>query len=163
MNELSMTDQETILGLLRLGWSARRVARQTGHRRETVARYGIAAGVIAPKPAMAAEVATDSPPRSEPEIQPKPAKVATDSAVPSDPEVVEDSARSQRDAPATTSRSRSSCEAHRAFIDAEVPRAAMPLRFTRPHRASWLCRRIQRRQTICWKVAHAQPEDQLSF
>jgi transposase len=120
MNELSMTDQETILGLLRLGWSARRVARQTGHRRETVARYGIAAGVIAPKPAMAAEVATDSPPRSEPEIQPKPAKVATDSAVPSDPEVVEDSARSQRDAPATTSRSRSSCEAHRAFIDAEV-------------------------------------------
>jgi hypothetical protein len=80
MNELSMTDQETILGLLRLGWSARRVARQTGHRRETVARYGIAAGLIEPKPARAAEVATDSLPRSEPEIQPKPAKVATDSA-----------------------------------------------------------------------------------
>src|SRR5450631_2702241 len=120
MNELSMTDQETILGLLRLGWSARRVARQTGHRRETVARYGIAAGVIAPKPARAAEVATDSLPRSEPEIQAKPAKVATDSAVPSGPEVVEDTARSPHDAPATTSRSRSSCEEHRAFIDAEI-------------------------------------------
>ena len=46
-----MTDQETILGLLRLGWSARRIARETNHRRETIARYGIAAGLIRPKPA----------------------------------------------------------------------------------------------------------------
>jgi hypothetical protein len=51
---------------------------------------------------------------------PKPAKVATGSAPPSGPEVVADSALSQHDAPATTSRSRSSCEAHRAFIDAEI-------------------------------------------
>src|SRR5450631_3041345 len=101
MNELSMTDQETILGLLRLGWSARRVARQTGHRRETVARYGIAAGLIEPKPARAAEVATDS-------------------AAPSGPEVVGDSALSQHHAPSAASRSRSNCEVHRAFIDAEI-------------------------------------------
>jgi hypothetical protein len=119
MNELSMTDQETILGLLRLGWSARRVARQTGHRRETVVRYSIAAGLIEPKPARAAEVATDSLLRSEPEIQPKPAKVATDSAAPSGPEVVGDSALSQHHAPAAA-RSRSNCEVHRAFIDAEI-------------------------------------------
>jgi hypothetical protein len=73
MNELSMTDQETILGLLRLGWSARRVERQTGHRRETIARYGMAAGLIRPKPANVGEVATDSSAQSESEIQPKPA------------------------------------------------------------------------------------------
>jgi len=50
MNELSVQEQETILGLLRLGWSTRRVARETGHRRETIARYGRAAGVLAPYP-----------------------------------------------------------------------------------------------------------------
>ena len=115
-----MTDQKTILGLLRLGWSARRVARQTGHRRETVARYGIAAGVIEPKVARAAEVATDSRPQSEPEIQPKPAKVATDSVAPSGREVVGDPTLSQDHAPSAASRSRSNCEVHRAFIDAEI-------------------------------------------
>ncbi|MGH7001195.1 MAG: IS21-like element ISCARN65 family transposase, partial [Stellaceae bacterium] len=33
-----MTDQQAILGLLRLGWGIRRVARETGHRYETVRR-----------------------------------------------------------------------------------------------------------------------------
>ena len=60
MNELSVTERETILGLLRLGWSHRRVARETGHRRETIARYGREAGLLPAKPATAPKVPTDS-------------------------------------------------------------------------------------------------------
>src|SRR5450755_506017 len=74
MNELSMQEQETVLSLLRLGWSSRRVARETGHRPETITRYGRAAGILAPspiadsKPATEAEVPTDSKPGSEAEV-----------------------------------------------------------------------------------------------
>jgi len=90
MNELSVQEQETILGLLRLGWSTRRVARETGHRRETIARYGRAAGVLAPYP------------------------VITGATAPTDNAAVIDSAAV---VPAT---SRSSCEGYRAFIEAEI-------------------------------------------
>ena len=83
MNELSMTERETIIGLLRLGWAQRRVERETGHRRETIARIGREAGLLPTKPA----------------------KVPTD---------LSDSVG----APRTTSRS--NCEVHRAFIEAEV-------------------------------------------
>jgi transposase len=38
MNELSVTEREQVLGLLRLGWSERRIARETGHHRLTVWR-----------------------------------------------------------------------------------------------------------------------------
>jgi transposase len=38
MNELSVSDQAKILGLLRLGWSERRIARETGHHRKTIRR-----------------------------------------------------------------------------------------------------------------------------
>jgi transposase len=38
MNELSVTEKERIVGLLRLGWSERRVARETGCHRLTVRR-----------------------------------------------------------------------------------------------------------------------------
>jgi len=38
MNELSVSDQEKILGLLRLGWSERRIAHETGHHRKTIKR-----------------------------------------------------------------------------------------------------------------------------
>ena len=99
MNELSVTEQDTILGLLGLGWSQRRIERETGHRRETIARYGIAAGLIAPKPA---KVATDSamPARSETRSKP---------LVPlSEP------------GPPPAQRSRSNCETHRPFIEAET-------------------------------------------
>ena len=95
MNELSVTEQETILGLLRLGWSLRRIQRETGHRRETIARYGIAAGVLTPKPA----------------------KVATDPVTPID--AAEPAARAP-ELPAPMQRSRSNCEVHRPFIEAEV-------------------------------------------
>jgi hypothetical protein len=51
MNELSMTERETIIGLLRLRWTQRRIERETGHRRETIARIGREAGLLPPKPA----------------------------------------------------------------------------------------------------------------
>src|ERR1700738_204479 len=62
MNELRMAERETILGLLRLGWSARRIERETGHRRETVARYGREAGLLSPpNPESDGEGPTDPP------------------------------------------------------------------------------------------------------
>jgi hypothetical protein len=91
MNELSVTDQETILGLLRLGWSQRRIQRETGHRRETIARYGVAAGLLISKAS----------------------KVATDPSGAPDPD-------GPASAPAPSSRSRSNCEAHRPFIEGEL-------------------------------------------
>ena len=54
-----MTAKETILGLLRLGWTQRRIERETGHRRETIARYGREAGLLPAKPATGPEVPTD--------------------------------------------------------------------------------------------------------
>ena len=59
MNELSVTERETIIGLLRLGWSQRRVERETGHRRETIARCGREAGLLPAKPATGIKVPTD--------------------------------------------------------------------------------------------------------
>ena len=38
-NYLKMTKQKHIEALLELGWSYRRIERETGIRRETVARY----------------------------------------------------------------------------------------------------------------------------
>jgi uncharacterized protein YerC len=34
-----MTDRRRVLALLELGWSYRRIQRETGVRRETIARY----------------------------------------------------------------------------------------------------------------------------
>jgi len=45
MNTLSVTEKETIVGLLRLGGSIRRVSRETGSRHETIRRYGFARGL----------------------------------------------------------------------------------------------------------------------
>lgn len=57
MNRVHVTEREIILGLLRRGWTQRRIERETGHRRETIARYGREAGLL---PAKAAKVPTDS-------------------------------------------------------------------------------------------------------
>src|SRR6185437_9261066 len=38
-NYLKMTDKRRVLALLELGWSYRRIERETGVRRETIARY----------------------------------------------------------------------------------------------------------------------------
>jgi len=47
-NHLKMADKQRILALLELGWSCRRIERETGVCRETVARYDPWRG---PKPA----------------------------------------------------------------------------------------------------------------
>jgi hypothetical protein len=63
MNELSVTEEETFRGLLQLGWSHRRVARETGHHRATIQRVSSAMAIVAPgdepKPATDSKVATD--------------------------------------------------------------------------------------------------------
>jgi hypothetical protein len=38
-NYLKMTDKRRVLALLELGWSYRRIQRETSVRRETIARY----------------------------------------------------------------------------------------------------------------------------
>ncbi len=87
-----MIDRNRIVGLLTLGWSVRRVARETQHRPETVARYGRAAGVLAVKPST-------------------PPKVPTDPAA---------SRTAEKAAVVERGPSRSVCEPHRAFVAAEV-------------------------------------------
>ena len=39
-NNLSMSKQQAIIGLLEQGWSQRRIARETGFNRKTIRRYG---------------------------------------------------------------------------------------------------------------------------
>ena len=71
MNVLDEADRNRILDLLSKGWSIRQVARDTGHRHETIRRYGVEAGILTPKPAKCttpAEVATDSKPHTELEV-----------------------------------------------------------------------------------------------
>src|ERR1019366_7892828 len=69
MNQLKMDIQQTISTLSRGGWSQRRIARERGIDRETVARYRrLAREVAEPKPA-------NSPAGSEPTEGPKPATV----------------------------------------------------------------------------------------
>jgi len=75
MNQLKMDIQQTISTLSRGGWSQRRIARELGIDRETVARYRrLARQVVEPNPAIV-------PSGSEPVEGPKPA------IVPSGPEV----------------------------------------------------------------------------
>ncbi len=38
-NTLKMEKKQTVLALLKLGWSYRRIEREVGVRRETIARY----------------------------------------------------------------------------------------------------------------------------
>ena len=98
MNVLHVTERETIVGLLRLGWSIRRVSRETGRRHETIRRYGYEAGILTPrsaaKPHTLAEVPTD------PESPTLPPEVPTDSVAVTSP--------------------RSSCDPHRVLIEVEL-------------------------------------------
>ncbi len=72
MNALDVADRDHIVNLLRRGWSIRHVARETGHRHETIRRYGIEAGALTPragpKCTTSAEVPTDPKPHTEPEV-----------------------------------------------------------------------------------------------
>ena len=94
MNQLSAPERETILGLLRLRWSIRRICRETGHRHETVRRIGQEAGLLSARS-----------PVSKPHTPPE---------VPTDLEAAADVAA------AASRSSRSSVAAHAAFVEAEV-------------------------------------------
>jgi transposase len=150
MNELSVTEQESILALLRLGWSIRRVARETGRRHETIRRYGQQAGVLPIKapppvesqastiavPADSAKVhvgTTDKPQIAAAEVPAdlaeKPHAAATE--VPTDlaskphtatGEVPTDvpPRNAAQNAALAVLRSRSTCSEHAAFIEAEL-------------------------------------------
>lgn len=104
-NELSVHEQETIIQLLRLGWSVRRIARETGRRRETIVRYARQAGILSTKPATPAELPTDS---GEAVALKTPA--AVDGAYALAPPLA---------SRAIPRKSRSVCEPHRAFITGE--------------------------------------------
>ncbi len=99
MNRLSMDERQTIIGLLRLNWPERRIARETGFHRATIRRVAREAAAELSKCTTPDEVATD----------PKPAKVATDPKCTSPPEV-----------PTDLVRSRSGCEPYRGFIEGEA-------------------------------------------
>jgi hypothetical protein len=59
VNKLSVTDEETILGLLRLGWSERRISREGGYHRATIRRIRRRAELAPPKCTTPGEVPTD--------------------------------------------------------------------------------------------------------
>jgi hypothetical protein len=80
VRRLHMEDKQRIIDLLRLGRSPRRVARESGHSRVTVTKYGREAGILHRPTGWKSET-----------------------------EVAEDASRS----------SKSCCEPHRAFIEAE--------------------------------------------
>jgi hypothetical protein len=141
MNELSVTEEETIRSLLQLGWSQRRVARETGHHRATIQLIAramtIAAASESPKPATDPKVATD-PRDAEPGADPDPGGVE-EAGIPDANGVVGEAARGR---PGTEAENvavaselnrkaraakhpkkligRSSCEAHRSFIVGEI-------------------------------------------
>jgi transposase len=109
-NVLSESKQQQVVALGRLGWTLRRIEAETAVRRETASAYLKAAGVVVggkgrrprewprPKPAISAEVATDSG-------QAKPAttvEVATDLGRPKPAISVEVATDPGRAKPATT-------------------------------------------------------------
>jgi len=112
-NALDVQDQQQICALGRLGWPVARIQRATGFRRETISRYLKAAGIpvrrrgrpgeARAKPAISAEVSTDSPA--------KPAfsggEVSTDSATAPRP---------------TRAPSASACEPYRTVIEEALGR-----------------------------------------
>jgi hypothetical protein len=140
MNELSVTEEETIRGLLQLRWSHRRIARETGHHRATIQRVAramaIAAATEEPKSATDAKVATDL--ESAPGVTATVAQMAADDVAAR--EVVRDAmaetgevatisdagreivgaAETKAAKRSAKSVGRSSCEAHRSFIEAEI-------------------------------------------
>jgi len=96
MNELNVTEQETIRGLLQLGWSRRRIARETGHHRATIDK-------------VANDAAAEAAQRT----------VVTDTVSAADVEAGDAKSRSAEKV-AAGSTGRSLCEPRRWFIAAEV-------------------------------------------
>lgn len=99
-NELNVNEQTTIQGMLRLGWSVRRIARETGHCRQAIRR-------LASEAVLSAKLTTPEKVPTDPEAAPAnsdDSKPATSSQVPTD----------------SKTETRSSCEEHRRFIEAEI-------------------------------------------
>ncbi len=131
-NVLSEEKKQQVIALGRLGWSLRRIQRETGIRRETIAAYLEEAGVerrpprgrqIRPKPASPpAEVFTDSTPANPA----SPAITDSDSAKPASrgsqviTESSADSAAAQPSRQPGRSPSASACEAYRDAIEAAL-------------------------------------------
>ncbi len=105
VNKLSMTEERRIVGLLLSGWSDRRIARETGNHRATIARLrregGQPANCTTP-----GEVPTD--PGSEPHPE---------RAVPTD---LDPKPHPEPAVPSGSESTRSSAEPHRGFIEAEL-------------------------------------------
>ncbi len=59
MNRLSMDERQAIIGLLRLGWRERRIARETGFHRATIRRIALELATELSKCTTPAKVATD--------------------------------------------------------------------------------------------------------
>jgi transposase len=87
VNKLSMTDENAILSLLRLGWSERRIARDGGHNRSAIRRIRREAGLAPSKRTTAPEVPTES----------AAAKRSTEIEVPTDSAATRSSAAPFRD------------------------------------------------------------------
>ena len=91
-NYLKMADKQRILALLELGWSYRRIQRETGTRRETVAQYDPRR---IPKPAKVAPGSAAKAANVTAGELPKPAKVAPGCVSPCEPyrSIIEAAAR----------------------------------------------------------------------
>jgi hypothetical protein len=137
MNELSVTEEETIRGLLQLRWSHRRIARETGHHRATIQRVARAMAIAAaneePKPATVGKVATDlqgAPGVAATAVEVGAGDVTGGAAVHdgmAETPAISDTGReipggaeAKAAKRAAKSGGRSSCEAHRSFIGAEI-------------------------------------------
>jgi transposase len=128
-----MDERKTVIGLLRLDWSERRIARETGFHRATIRRIAVeSAAAELSKCTSSGEVATDSAP-AEAATDPSVAEAVTDQVpadvaadlvpveVATDAKPVEAAAKQPVPARATKSpRSRSVCEPYRGFIEAEA-------------------------------------------
>lgn len=129
-NVLRPEKQEQVRALGRLGWSLRRIQRETGVDRDSVKRYLREAGIVhraprgrrlaeAPDSNPASRAFPDSAANSKPASQPFP-----DSASDSKPasHVFPDSAAAAEQNSLIKSPIRSSCEPHREFIESAIAR-----------------------------------------
>lgn len=106
-NVLTEEKKQQVLTLGRLGWSLRRIEKQTGVRRETAGAY-LKAGGIALRP----------PGAWGKRAPPKPAnEVTTDSSVGAEPEGAEQTAKPANTVTTAPTPSNSACEPYRAFIE----------------------------------------------
>jgi transposase len=128
-NVLSEEEKQQVIALGRLGWSLRRIERESGIRRETISAYLKEAGVelrpprgrrIRAKPAsLRDEVTADSESADEVTSDSRPAKPASEVTTDSGGEVASETAAQLESQPGH-SPSASACEAYRKAIEAGI-------------------------------------------